>query len=935
MERMDTPRIKRKGPAWAYEDAETPAQAGNVQGEADDLLPDAIAASEPNSSVAGPVVSEPEPVECTNEPTLKYNKEGFAIQPGKRGRGRPRKDGLPTMSQAVRKQVWQTLGLLPKRKPGRPPKVERHPPIPPEIIKAMGGRTPSELTPDELTGQLHRQAANVHGRMTQQAIRDIHPLPTETINWERRNACQFDLQVFAKTYLPNTFNLNWSSAQEVCAKKIQRVFVEGGKFAVAMPRGSGKTALCRAGIIHGTAYGFRTYPFLIGSSQDKAEATLDYIKTAWYGSRELREDFPEIGYPIFRLENRWHLAKGQIFKGQSTYIEWGATFVRYPSLLLSKEEAEPYRLNCEEDFLIWLPDHNSYMTRTAGTVVQTSGIDGSIRGEAGVHPILISQPRPDVVLLDDIQKDRTVDSELNCQKLILMIDGAVAGLAGPSESLAVIMPCTVMREGDVADTFVDPEKKPEYRGERRAMVESWPPGIDDQRITLDTPASIAWNDYIRLRKESLRIHGDNRLAKDYYIANRTVMDENFVCSWAERFDVKTQISAQQAAMDLRAEIGSQVFLAEYQNKGRKPLGEGIVMITAKQLASKTVSLIQRRCPLDTRSLVAYVDVQNEILYYTTLATAPDFSGVVVDYGAFPEPFMPFFRKAQTEEWSLLSKLFFERYPDQIDKGTHSRHGFRAPLEAKIYHALSMCVRHLLTIEYIRDDAQGTPVHLQRIGIDTRWGQVSDTIKRFIREWSSSVGKERPTTADNSGYATRDILVPCSGQGVTALQKQFEEYQRPKGWLFEDQINRTAKEVRWIWKPNADGLYFLLIDTNRMKTFTFQRLASPPGSPGSISLFDAPPDLHELFARHICDSEFPEVVFTTRNAIVKEMWKVRESSGFDNDFLDCMSGCCALASFNGSQLEHFDDIAPSYNIGSNSTTQRMSEAWRAKKANRAG
>lgn len=796
-------------------------------------------------------------------------------------------------------------------------------------------------------GQDLRETSLQANREALASIRDIAPLPNN-VDWARRLACKRDLGLFCKTYLPRTFELSWSKNHLACIEKIEIVFLQGGKFALAMPRGEGKTALCRAAMIWGTAYGHRLFPFMIGSAQPKAVATLEYIKAAWYGSVELRQDFPEIAHPVFKLENRWHLARGQIFHGQSTYIEWGTDSVRYPILLLSREEAQTY-LDHDSDFLIHLPEipqnpdgtggrPELWMPKTAGLTINTSGVDGSIRGEAGVHPIILTQPRPDVVLIDDVQKDNKVDSSLSCDKLKLLIDGAIGLLSGPTESIAAIMPCTVMREGDVADTFVDPEKRPEWRGERHARVISWPAGITDEKITLDSSAGRCWTEYDRLRRVSLKQFKDIRLATAYYIENREVMDAGFVCSWPERFD-KTkcdrpwgtvEISAQQSCMNLRLEIGSVVFMAECQNKGRKPLGEGVVLVKKEQLAEKTTSLQRRVCPIDTKSLVVHIDVQNEILYWAAFACAPDFTGSFVDYGTFPKPYLPYFRKEKTEEWSLLSGLFFEAYPAEKQKAIQernaSKYGYRAPLEAKIYHALSVAVREILRIPFIRDDPFSTPIHINKIGIDTRWGQVSETIKRFIRDWSKSPeSTEAASNINRSGWVSRDILVPYFGKGITAEQRQMEEYDRARGWLFEDQVNPLVREVKWVWKPDQQGLYCLHADVNRLKTFLFQRLASPLGSSGSVSLFSSPAEVHELFAEHICESEYPEILGSFTRSLKKEMWKEREGVRFDNDYLDVAAACMALASFSGTHLQHLDEPQ-----ASTPQKKRLSDQWKQKR-----
>jgi hypothetical protein len=756
---------------------------------------------------------------------------------------------------------------------------------------AKATQEPNDILGDESDGRSHDQvlADNQRARVSRyqkriyQATRDIAPLPLN-INWERRLACKKDLKLFNETYMKAVFSLGWSDDQLKCIARVEEVCIEGGMFSLAMPRGGGKTAICRGGITWATAYAHKRFPFFIGSNQTKATQTLDFIKTYWYRSPLLRQDFPEIAWSVWRLENRPHGAMGQLYNGEPTFVEWGSESVRYPSLILPKE-VQDYYLQEDEKSLQWVESIHQYVSLSAGVMINTAGIDGSIRGEAEVHPLLLTQPRPDLVLLDDVQKDVKADSPILCERLTTMIDGAVKGLAGPGESIAVLMPCTVIREGDVADTYLDPMKKPQYRGERCGMVISWPPGITNHEITNTTEAGRLWTEYGELRRTSLRKHGDMRLATELYAANREVMDENFVVSWPERY-AKTgrniELSGQQQAMNLRFELPV-TFLPEYQNIGRKLNTEGDILITAGQLAEKQVDLNPRELPPDAEFVTAFIDVQDEILIWSIMACSPDFNGIITEYGTWPRIPNRWWTKDQTYSWSLLTNAFFSAYPQHKDKAIINSAGrVRAPLEAKIYFALGQCVSMLMAKNFVRMDEHEKVLKISKLGIDTRWGQASDAIKRYIRE------------------AGIRELVPYYGQAFPPTHRQLEEYERRKGWLFETQLNPNVKEDKWCIRPNADGLFYMAADVSRLKDFLFQRLATPLGSPGCIALHKAAVEDHELFCGHICQSEYPEPV-AARN-MIKNVWTVREGSSFDNDYLDCCTGNIALMGLNGVSLK---------------------------------
>lgn len=743
-------------------------------------------------------------------------------------------------------------------------------------------------------GKARLSAAARYQREADRAARDIrdeHWLDLiQRINWERRLASKLDLKFFLESYLNNVFSKSWSSDQLRCVKKAEDVFLRGGMFALAMPRGGGKTAICRGALVWGTAHAHRRFPYFIGSTQPAAIQSLDAVKMLWYRSADLRQDFPEVGWAIYKLENRFHLARAQSFDGLPTFAEWGSENLTFPSCLLPQEDADHF-LAQDPDCLEFIPEFQKWLPLQAGVMVTTSGIDGSIRGEAEVHPIRLSQPRPDLVLMDDIQKDQKAESPAACEKMIRLVDGAISGLTEPGEHIAALMPCTVIREGDVADHYLDPMGQPEWQGERCRMVDSWPPGITDREITLETEAGKLWTRYDELRRNSLRAHGDIREATAFYKRNRKVMDEDFRVSWKERFTTKgknPELSAQQHAMNLRFR-NPETFASEFQNIGKNLQGEGDVMITSEALAKKTVHLDRGQLPVGTKHLAAFMDIQNEVLFYTVLAVDQDFTGVIVDYGTFPQRRTRYFTKNQTEGWGQLTSLFFQTYPEQKRDAVRSASGkYMAPLEAKIYHALSVFVPQLLTKTYVMGDEHQTTRQIDRLAIDTRWGQVSDVIKRWIRE---------------SGLRN---VIPYYGQSFPPAHKQLEEYQRTgqyRTWLFEDQQHPHVKEPKWVIRPNPDGMFYLQADVDRGKDFLMNRLASPPGSPGSISLFQDTPEGHELFADHVTRSEYPEP--NTMRGRTKNKWLEREGA-WDNDWLDCSVGCCILASWLGASVKTAGD-----------------------------
>jgi len=731
-------------------------------------------------------------------------------------------------------------------------------------------------------GQKQREHALKYRRRIDAAVRDIFPLPDLRVDWDRRRACTESLRLFCETYMRPVFYLDWSVDQLKCIEKIEKVVTETATFALAMPRGGGKSALCRAGVLWATLTGRRKFPYLVGASHPKSLQTLRGIKQHLYQNEGFFQDFPEVSYAIRRLENRWNLAVGQTYNGELTYIQWGSDSIQLPCILFPKAEVQPFLDNGFQDSFTYSEIHDAYLSVTAGTIIRTSGIDGSIRGEAETHPITLHQPRPDMVVLDDIQRDAKVESPETCRRLVATVDGAISYLAGPDRKISALMPCTIIRDGDVSSIYLDRQQKPEWLGERCSFVLHWPEGISDWEMDNDSPAGKLWLHYDQLRRQSFALRNDISMATEFYVQpeNREVMDREFIVSWPEMYDRKSEVSAQQRAMNLRFTNHSS-FLAESQNIGRRLDGR-IRHITSKALRNKQLPYPRLNCPPDTAHLVAFIDVQMEVLFYSVLAVNPSFTGMFCDYGTWPPLNMRYFTKGQADSWSLLTREFIKAYPQYSStygtgewKGDESK--ARAPLDAKIYHGVTMAVQYLRNLEFT---AGTRTIHIGKIGIDTKWGKASNCLKRYCRECGDGE------------------VISYAGNAYLPSHRQLEEYSSTQGWLFHHIMHPTTKESMWVYKPDDLGMFGISSDVNRAKTFLIHRLASPPGAPGCISLYQAPPHDHEMFCDQICDSEYPEVI--EARGLKKECWKTREGSP-DNDYLDCAAGCIVMASFSGAQL----------------------------------
>ena len=144
------------------------------------------------------------------------------------------------------------------------------------------------------------------------------------IGWEypssgdlaRREACKFDLRLFLSTYFPNAFPLEWSDDHKKVISRIERSILEGGLFAISMPRGGGKTSIATRAAIWGLVYAHRRFVGLIGATDRRATDMLKTIKMELTCREALAGDFRQVCYPLIRLEGHARKAIGQLFDGE-------------------------------------------------------------------------------------------------------------------------------------------------------------------------------------------------------------------------------------------------------------------------------------------------------------------------------------------------------------------------------------------------------------------------------------------------------------------------------------------------------------------------------------------------------------------------------------------------------------------------------------------
>jgi len=438
--------------------------------------------------------------------------------------------------------------------------------------------------------QRSRESAGRRRRAQARAGQEIGPIPPIR-DPERRIEATRSLLVALAEYFPRAFWLPWSQDHRKVIAKLERAIVAGGLFALAMPRGFGKTTIIERAAIWAILTGRRQFVTIIGATTELAERNLADIKSELLENELLAEDFPDILHPLRELEGNSKRCLGQRFLDQRTRIIWTARKLVLP----------------------WIAG-----SPAAGSVVYVAGITGALRGQKHKRPdgeIL----RPDLALIDDPQTAQSAHSITQTARRVELVTGDVLGMAGPKRKIAAAMPCTVIAENDLAAQLLNRKIHPDWQGEITKLVYSFP---DNEEL---------WTQYAEIRAEELRADGDGAKATGFYSKRRTPMDAGAIVAWPEQFD-EDEISAIQHAMNLRLRSEA-AFAAEYQNEPLRPADTDTA--SPEVIAGKTSGLARGELPEGAQWITAAIDVHDRVLYWIVTAWASDFSGWIIDYGSYP------------------------------------------------------------------------------------------------------------------------------------------------------------------------------------------------------------------------------------------------------------------------------------------------------------
>ncbi len=689
---------------------------------------------------------------------------------------------------------------------------------------------------------------------------------------ERRESCRNDIITFAKTYFPLDFYKPVNVFHREFTAKISEIVKVGGCVFVAAPRSEGKSTWSRVGLLHSLLYA-ESVNYAICLT---ATATMVRKFLTWFSDKILYNDlfaadFPELCFPFRFLGGS--RKREPIYGNEILPMRIDNSSILFPDLPFS-----PFR----------------------GRLLECRSFNaGSIRGSS--HTIRnMGQVRPGLVLFDDVETEESAASEGQNTKMLDQLKDEIKYLGGPfltarGEIIQINVPIigvgTCVAPNDAVDQIINGTRFPEYRGKRYQRVTKYPVNMN------------LWLKYADIRRQSFQAHGDDRLARAFYVKNRKMLDKG--CKTLSDWCNTGMISPIHSAMDLWADDEKGFFLSQ-QNDPRKALESAGKTITHDYVLEKIRHGCKRYViPDGAVGMVVFIDINEHWLAFESMVFGPNGEWAhTVDHGIFPEQ----------ESLITTKRSYSVDLQDVYHDGTR---------EENVVKAMQACIDHIVSRPY--KDEKGKPFDVAQltdrtmgikwrpvapgsealtdaplpflsfIGIDVADGTMEESLWAGIAEWHD----EHP---DRLG-----LIVPRYGMSATRRLIRYMNIDLNAGEWQRGRIRDKADKGTGDWIMNAVNyggplldIYgtsvpnCIVVDSNTYKSYRLRMLLGNQETGNSLTLFDAAPVEHELYARHQTAEEVKSVLMLSGRSY--DVWRKTKRDA-DNEHLDTCSSCFALASFS--------------------------------------
>lgn len=424
---------------------------------------------------------------------------------------------------------------------------------------------------------------------------------------QRRERALADPELFLRgAYLSARYKRPFGKLHRAIIDALLEVAKNGGKQAIAAPRGRGKTEIVKGMLLYLICAGLVRFPIPIGQTTSHAEKIYKDFRKKIALNDLLAEDFPEICYPIRALEGAPQRAAKQHIDGQLTGVVWTNEALRLATV--------PAKYRGPIDY--------------GGVNMEFRGLDAAIRG------VNTDGDRPDFIIIDDPETRESAKSDSQIADRTNALEQDIAGLAGEDEELAQVMLTTIQNRRCISYQYTDPDQKPSWMGKRFGWVEKWPTEWLKEE-------GGQWHVYMALRAEDQR-KGDRygRSATAYFLENEESMKAGGELL-ADNYKAKilsdgwqTVHSAWQVVFNAISDTSYDAFCTEYQND--PPASEEIqtLDLTHAHVASCKSGFKRLTKPDWVERVVRGIDMGKTDCWYVDLGFAVNGTGAVLDYGKF-------------------------------------------------------------------------------------------------------------------------------------------------------------------------------------------------------------------------------------------------------------------------------------------------------------
>ena len=265
---------------------------------------------------------------------------------------------------------------------------------------------------------------------------------------KRRARLEKNPAKWLKWYMASTYPRPWDKPHLVILKGIMDASNNLERLCIAAERGLGKSAVMGGAMLMLKLTGRQIFPVIICYEKKTQKQTFKLWRNALCFNPRLLADYPEYCAPF------------------------------------AHSRGVPQRVNSATWADTGLPTQ-AQLTVGEGLIVFADGLGCIGGGTIGGNSRGLNNPLPDGRLLrpsfagiDDVQSRTVARSSDQCDLVIKIIDGDIAGLGEAGKSLPMVMSLNCIEPGDVPAHYM---LEPDWQSIRISCIEAFPIGFEDSR----------------------------------------------------------------------------------------------------------------------------------------------------------------------------------------------------------------------------------------------------------------------------------------------------------------------------------------------------------------------------------------------------------------------------------------------------------------------